>query len=60
VLAAGGTNRTLDPANEIASSGVWNDTEYPKQYNMLAGGGGLVGLILIILLILFLMGHIHL
>jgi subtilase family serine protease len=40
VLAAGGTNITLDSANEIVSSGVWNDTEYPPTYNMIAGGGG--------------------
>jgi subtilase family serine protease len=40
VLAAGGTNVTLDASNTIASSGVWNDTEYPQPYNLLAGGGG--------------------
>jgi kumamolisin len=40
VLAAGGTNLTLDSANAIASSGVWNDTTYPQPYNLLAGGGG--------------------
>ena len=40
VLAAGGTNLTLTPANTIASSGVWNDTEYPKPYEQTAAGGG--------------------
>src|SRR5262249_629642 len=40
VLAAGGTNLTLTPANTIASSGVWNDTEYPKPYSQTAAGGG--------------------
>jgi hypothetical protein len=29
VLAVGGTNISLTPGNTIASSGVWNDTEYP-------------------------------
>jgi subtilase family serine protease len=40
VLAVGGTNLTLTPANAIASSGVWNDTAYPAPYNKAAGGGG--------------------
>jgi kumamolisin len=40
VLAVGGTNLTLTPANEIASSGVWNDTAYPAPYDKAAGGGG--------------------
>jgi subtilase family serine protease len=40
VLAAGGTNLTLTPANTIASSGVWNDTEYAKPYEQTAAGGG--------------------
>jgi kumamolisin len=40
VLAAGGTNLTLTPANTIASSGVWNDTEYPRPYEQTAAGGG--------------------
>ena len=40
VLAVGGTNLTLTSSNTIASSGVWNDTTYPKPYNLLAGGGG--------------------
>jgi subtilase family serine protease len=40
VLAAGGTNLTLTAANTIASSGVWNDTEYPKPYEQTAAGGG--------------------
>lgn len=40
VLAVGGTNLTLTPANTIASSGVWNDTEYPQPYQQASGGGG--------------------
>jgi subtilase family serine protease len=40
VLAVGGTNLTLTPANAIASSGVWNDTAYPAPYTMTAAGGG--------------------
>jgi kumamolisin len=40
VLAVGGTNLTLSPANTIASSGVWNDTDYPSPYQQTAGGGG--------------------
>ena len=40
VLAAGGTNITLTPANAIESSGVWNDTRYPLPYTQTAGGGG--------------------
>jgi subtilase family serine protease len=40
LLAAGGTNLTLTPANTIASSGVWNDTEYAKPYEQTAAGGG--------------------
>ena len=40
VLAVGGTNLTLDGANAIASSGVWNDTEYPAPFHATAGGGG--------------------
>jgi kumamolisin len=40
VLAAGGTNLTLTPSNAIASSGVWNDTVYPKPYQQTAAGGG--------------------
>jgi kumamolisin len=40
VLAAGGTNLTLTAANTIASSGVWNDTEYPRPYQQTAAGGG--------------------
>ena len=40
VLAAGGTNLTLTPANTIASSGVWNDTTYPPPYQQTAAGGG--------------------
>ena len=32
VLTAGGTNLTLTSANAISSSGVWNDTKYPKPY----------------------------
>jgi kumamolisin len=40
VLAVGGTNMTLNPDNTIASTGVWNDTEFPAPYNKAAGGGG--------------------
>jgi subtilase family serine protease len=40
VLAVGGTNLTLTPANTIESSGVWNDTEYPSPYTQAAAGGG--------------------
>ena len=40
VLAVGGTNLTLTPANTIESSGVWNDTEYPPPYQQAAAGGG--------------------
>jgi kumamolisin len=40
VLAAGGTNLTLTPTNAVASSGVWNDTEYPSPYTQTAAGGG--------------------
>jgi kumamolisin len=40
VLAAGGTNLTLSPANTIQSSGVWNDTAYPFPYTQTAAGGG--------------------
>jgi subtilase family serine protease len=40
VLAVGGTNLTLDSSNAIASSGVWNDTEYPAPYEQTAAGGG--------------------
>jgi subtilase family serine protease len=40
VLTVGGTNLTLTPANTIASSGVWNDTEYPSPYQQAAAGGG--------------------
>jgi len=40
VLAVGGTNLTLTPANTIESSGVWNDTEYPAPYAQTAAGGG--------------------
>ena len=40
VLAVGGTNLTLTPANAIESSGVWNDTEYPSPYEQAAAGGG--------------------
>jgi subtilase family serine protease len=40
VLAAGGTNITLSPANTIVSSGVWNDTAYPFPYEQTAAGGG--------------------
>ncbi len=40
VLAVGGTNVSLTPANAIESSGVWNDTEYPAPYAQAAAGGG--------------------
>ena len=40
VLAVGGTSVTLDAANAIASTGVWNDTVYPFPYTATAGGGG--------------------
>ena len=40
VLAVGGTNLTLGADNAIASTGVWNDTEYPAPYEATAGGGG--------------------
>ena len=40
VLAVGGTNLTLTPANSIESSGVWNDTKYPSPYEQTAAGGG--------------------
>jgi subtilase family serine protease len=40
VLAVGGTNISLTPSNTIASSGVWNDTEFPAPYDTIAGGGG--------------------
>jgi subtilase family serine protease len=40
VLAVGGTNLTLTPANAIESSGVWNDSEYPSPYAQAAAGGG--------------------
>ena len=40
VLAVGGTNISLTPSNTIASSGVWNDTEFPAPYETIAGGGG--------------------
>ena len=40
VLAVGGTNISLTPSNAIASSGVWNDEEFPSPYQTIAGGGG--------------------
>ena len=40
VLAVGGTNLTLNAANGIAATGVWNDTAYPFPYTATAGGGG--------------------
>jgi len=40
VLAVGGTNLSLAPSNAIASSGVWNDEEFPPPYETIAGGGG--------------------
>jgi subtilase family serine protease len=40
VLAVGGTNVTLNADNSIASSGVWNDTQYGFPYQKTSGGGG--------------------
>jgi subtilase family serine protease len=40
VLAVGGTNLSLTPSNTIASSGVWNDEEFPPPYQTIAAGGG--------------------
>ena len=40
VLAVGGTNISPTPNNTIASSCVWNDTEFPAPYETIAGGGG--------------------
>lgn len=40
VLAVGGTNLTLTPANTIAATGAWNDTGYPPPYANASGGGG--------------------
>jgi subtilase family serine protease len=40
VLAVGGTNISLTPSNAIASSGVWNDEEFPPPYQTIAAGGG--------------------
>jgi subtilase family serine protease len=40
VLAVGGTNISLTQSNTIASSGAWNDTEFPAPYETIAGGGG--------------------
>jgi kumamolisin len=40
VLAVGGTNRTLNSDNSIASTGAWNDTTYPAPFTKTAGGGG--------------------
>jgi subtilase family serine protease len=40
VLAAGGTNITLNADNSIAATGVWNDTAYGALFNNTAGGGG--------------------
>jgi subtilase family serine protease len=40
VLAIGGTNISLTPSDTIASSGVWNDTEFPAPYQTIAAGGG--------------------
>ena len=45
VLAVGGTNLTLTPANAIGSSGVWNDTGYAFPFTETAGGGGGVSVI---------------
>jgi subtilase family serine protease len=40
VLAVGGTNLSLTTSNTIASSGAWNDTDYPAPYQTIAAGGG--------------------
>jgi subtilase family serine protease len=40
VLSVGGTNLTLNPDNSIASTGVWNDTSFPRPYRAVAAGGG--------------------
>src|SRR5215217_2598938 len=40
VLAVGGTSLTLAADNQIASTGAWNDTEYPAPFHATAGGGG--------------------
>ena len=40
MLAVGGTNISLTPNNAIASSGVWNDEEFPPLYQTIAAGGG--------------------
>ncbi len=40
MLAVGGTNISLTPSNAIASSGVWNDEEFPPLYQTIAAGGG--------------------
>ena len=40
VPAVGGTNISLTSSNTIASSGVWNDTEFPAPDQAIAGGGG--------------------
>src|SRR4051794_7789186 len=40
VLAVGGSNLTLNADNTIATTGAWNDTEYPAPFEKTAGGGG--------------------
>jgi subtilase family serine protease len=40
VLSVGGTNLTLNPDNSIASTGVWNDTAFPRPFAAVAAGGG--------------------
>lgn len=40
MTSVGGTNITLDSANEIVSSGVWNDMAWPTPVRPSAGGGG--------------------
>src|SRR5215217_3160536 len=40
VLAVGGPNLTPNADNTIASTGVWNDTDYPAPFTAAAGGGG--------------------
>jgi subtilase family serine protease len=40
VLAVGGTNIALDDANQLTTSGVWNDRLYGQTTGQIGGGGG--------------------
>ncbi|MCI4346576.1 MAG: carboxypeptidase-like regulatory domain-containing protein, partial [Thermoplasmata archaeon] len=40
INSGGFYNLSLTPGNTIASSGVWNDTEFPAPYYATAAGGG--------------------